>query len=479
MNQTDPGNTVVAGRGSPATGRRPLATPSSRDSLRLIRSMFNDPAGALDPIRASVGTDCLLAAGPVKIAVIGDPSIVSELLTMPASQFRWAHRYNVIGLRFVIGRTSMIVSDGADHDRRRGAVQPAFAKRRLNSWAPMILHDTDLAIERLVAYAGGTEGTVDVYPHMRRLVLGITLRAFFGERMAAHVDEISDRYLRPQHFIEAPAIRQLPHPIPFTNRARVRADKRAINGLIDDEITQRRRSPPPDRPDVLDLMLARDSLTDTEIRDQARTLIGAGYDTTAAAIAWMLLRATATPGVWTQLRHEADTVLHPRATSTEGSADDDTLARLVYAGRVVRESLRLHPAGLIGARAAAHDLVLGGGTVPRGTLILWSPYLAGRDPETWSAPLDFDPDRFVELSPQQKSINDRAWIPFGRGPHACLGFALAQMEMTLIVSRLAQRLDVITTLATMPRPIGLIVNRPEGGAPLSVTARPTAHVANP
>ena len=478
VNEKDPGDTVAADRLPASAGRYPIATPSPQECRRLIRRLFNDPIGALDQIRTSIGTACLLTAGPVKIAVIGEPALVNELLTMPASQFRWAHRYNVIGLRFVIGRTSMIVSDGIDHDRRRSAVQAAFAKRRLNALAPMILDEVDQAVEGLIACAGGEERVIDGYPHMRRLVLRITLRAFFGERMAARADEIGDRYLRPQQFVEAPAFRQLPHPIPFTTRARVRADKRAINALIDDEISLRRQTTPADQPDVLDLMLAHDSLTDTEIRDQARTLIGAGYDTTAAAISWMLLRAAATPEVWARLRNEADAVLHCQAPSTDAT-DNDAFARLGYAGRVVRESLRLHPAGLIGARAVAHDLSLGDCTIQRGTLILWSPYLTGRDPNTWSAPLDFNPDRFSELSAEQKSTSDRAWIPFGRGPHACLGFALAQMEMTLIIARLAQRLDITTTLTTIPRPVGLIVNRPEGGAPIRVATRHSMPVVYP
>jgi cytochrome P450 len=63
-------------------------------------------------------------------------------------------------------------------------------------------------------------------------------------------------------------------------------------------------------------------------------------------------------------------------------------------------------------------------------------------------------------------------VPFGRGARNCIGFALAQMELTLIVARLAQRLDLRPVSDAMPRPVGMVVNRPTGGAPMRVSMRP-------
>ena len=214
------------------------------------------------------------------------------------------------------------------------------------------------------------------------------------------------------------------------------------------------------------------SLSDAEIRDQVKTLIGAGFDTTASALAWVLWCAALSPDAWLRLRAEADAVLGPiDVTSTE--PDHRTLAGLEYAQRVVHESLRLHPAGLVAARMAATDLRLGGHLIRKGTLVLWSPHLAGRNPTSWTDPLRFDPDRYADMTPEQKAISDQAWVPFGRGPHMCIGFALAQMELTLIIARLAQRLDLSPTSTEIPHPIGMVVNQPTGGAPFQVSARGT------
>ncbi len=444
--------------------------PRGRDNFRFVRQLFDDPAAALDGLRDSYGPVCELRFGPTRIALIGDPDTLHEMFATPAEAFRWGNKFTMIGVKFVVGKDSMIVSDGADHARRRGSVQAAFTRRRLNGWIPMIVRRTDVAIDRVVNDLPAGGSTVDLSPVGQNLILGITVHAFFGERFAERADEIGALYERPQKFIEAPAIKQLPHPFPFTARSRVRADKRAIDALIDAEIAQRRSDPSGDPFDILEAIVIEGSLSDSEIRAQVRTLIGAGYDTSSATLAWMLWCAALSPDIWARLRAEADLVLGPIDVSQE-DADHTTLARLEFAQSVVHESLRLHPAGLIGARAAAVDLDLGGYAIRKGTLVVWSPHLAGRDPSAWPNPLLFDPDRFTDLTKEQKAISDRAWIPFGRGPHMCVGFGLAQMELTLIIARLAQRLDLVPMSNETPRPIGMVVNRPLGGEPFRVRAR--------
>jgi cytochrome P450 len=408
----------------------------------------------------------------MRIAVVGGPYLLHQMFSMPAESFRWGHKFNMIGVRFVVGNGSMIVSDGEDHHRRRSSVQTAFTRRRLNSWIPMIMARTDAAIDRVIQPLSTHQTELDLYPVGRNLILGITVHAFFGERLAERADEIGELYERPQQFIEAPAIKQLPHPFPFTARSRVRADRRAIDAIIDAEITQRRAQPTGDPFDILEAVVIDGTMSDAEIRDQVKTLIGAGYDTTASALAWMLWCAALSPDAWLRLRTEADTVLGPINVAA-AEPDHSTLAGLEYAQRVVHESLRLHPAGLVGARMAANDIRLGGYLIQKGTLVVWSPHVAGRDPGSWTDPLRFDPDRFADMTPQQKAMSDQAWVPFGRGPHMCIGFALAQMELTLIIARIAQRLDLIPTRTEVPHPIGMVVNRPTGGAPFQVSARDT------
>lgn len=151
--------------------------------------------------------------------------------------------------------------------------------------------------------------------------------------------------------------------------------------------------------------------------------------------------------------------------------DHTTLNRLEIADRVVRETLRLHPAGVISPREAARDLDIAGDRITKGTLVLWSAHLAGRDPDVWDDPLRFDPDRFIDVTDEQRAAADAAWFPFGGGRRNCIGFALAQMELTLLIARLAQRLDITPPTSGLPAPVGMVVNRPRGGVPFTVNRR--------
>lgn len=287
-----------------------------------------------------------------------------------------------------------------------------------------------------------------------------------GEQLAEQAAEIGGLFQRPQDYLESPALKQLPHPFPFGARARVKRDRRAFDAVIDNEIARLRSDPDGDDRNVLEALVTARDLSDAEIRDQIDTLIGAGYDTTAATLAWLLLQATATPGLWERLRAEADTVF-----GTLSQPDHTSLASLDLAARTVHESLRLHPAGVVGVRETTTEVSAGRYLIPRGTLIAWSPHLAGRDPHHWPNPLGFDPDRHLDPTPQQAALAKAAWVPFGGGSRNCIGFALAQIELTLILARLAQRLDLTPTSTTIPPAVGMVVNRPKGGAPIHVTQR--------
>jgi cytochrome P450 len=451
----------------------PLPTPPRRHRPALIRRLLADPTPVLDELSQRYGSMCRFGAGPMRMAVVGDPTALREMFAMPTEHFRWGHKFNVLG--FVVGKESMIVSDGDDHARRRTSVQTAFSRRRLNGWIPMIVERTDEAIDRLVEsvadpeHLASKEHKVDLHPFGRALVLEIVVRSMFGDSLAAQSSEIGELFERPQAYLEAPAIRQFPHPFPGTTRSRARADRRALDSIIDRQISTLRAEGSTDPLDVLAALVAEGTLSDGEIRDQVVTLIGAGYDTTSASLSWMFWCVSQEPGLWQHLRNEADEVLG--RLGSEPNVDAHSLARLDLANRVMRETTRLHPAGVLSPREAARDLVIGGYRIRKGTLILWSAHQAGRDPRAWHEPLRFNPDRFLSPSDNQTTLADIAWVPFGRGTRNCIGFALAQMELTLIIARIAQRLTITPTTSTVPRPVGMVVNRPTGGAPMRVSAR--------
>lgn len=259
-------------------------------TVSAARGLTGDPCPTLDALSAELGSTFEIAAGVMRMVVVGDPVHLTELYATPADAFLWGHRLNV--LRFYVGDGSMIVSDGNDHRRRRGVAQPAFARRRLDGWVPMIVDEADTMIDTTIA---PRDGVIDLFPVGRRLVLSIVINALFGSAFGDRAAEIDGLIEPAKTYLEQPFVRQLPHPLPFTRRARVRTARARFDALIDAEIARRRAEPATDSGDVLELLLASGDLSDSEIRDQVVTLIAAGYDTTASSLAWTLIRAAGTP----------------------------------------------------------------------------------------------------------------------------------------------------------------------------------------
>ena len=310
-------------------------------------------------------------------------------------------------------------------------------------------------------------------------MLEIVVRALFGERLAARASELGELFQRPQDYLEGSAFTQFPHPLP-AHRAGPgsRADRDAINAILDEQIAHIRAEPSGDPLDVLEALVVDGSLTDDEIRDQVRHPHGRRlrHHVGDAGVDVLVLRRSP-PACGTGCGPRPTRCYGPLAGSRHRRRDARS-ARLDLANRVMRETTRLHPAGVVAPREAAVDVVVGGYRIPKGTLVLASAYLAGRDEAAWDEPLRFDPDRFVDPPEDRKALADIAWVPFSRGARNCIGFALAQMELTLIVARLAQRLDIEATAAAARRGVGIVVNRPEGGAPMRVRARQPAENSN-
>ena len=154
-------------------------------------------------------------------------------------------------------------------------------------------------------------------------------------------------------------------------------------------------------------------MEDREIRDQLLTLLLAGHETTATALAWTLDLLTRHPDVLARLRAELD-------------AGDETYLRAVIA-----ESLRLRPVIPLAGRRLTSDLRADGMVLPAGTDVTPAIWLTHTRPEAYPEPYAFRPERFLGSAP-----STYAWIPFGGGGRRCLGAALAEMEMRVVLTEI-------------------------------------------
>ncbi len=203
--------------------------------------------------------------------------------------------------------------------------------------------------------------------------------------------------------------------------------------------------------DLLGMLLgARDDETgapmaDQQIHDEVMTFLTAGAETTSRGLAWSVYLLGRHPEALGRLHAEVDEVLAGR------TATFDDLPGLPYTRRVLTEALRLYPPGYLLSRGALADTVLGGHLVPAGATVLLSPYALHRDAGLFADPQRFDPDRWA---PERAGdVTPEAYLPFGLGPHGCLGEGFAWTEMTIALATLAARWELRPRSSRPVRPV--------------------------
>ncbi|MFI6097528.1 cytochrome P450 [Lentzea sp. NPDC051213] len=307
----------------------------------------------------------------------------------------------------VDGPTSLIVSDGEDHKRRRRLVQPALVHRQIANYVPVMRANAEEALE---AWRPGQ--TVDAYQEFRRAIRRSTIHALFGEKLAQDSDFFGAHLQLLINLIDRnPAVVALLQRFKTPAWRNAMNARRTVDARVYQAIEEARQAGTADDDHVLaSLVREKDGLNDLEVRDQVVTLIAAGYETTSGATAWAIFNLLRHNGVWERARE-----------------DDDYLAN------VVNETLRLYPPAVISARVAAQPFEFAGKKIKQGTFLLYSPYVTHRLAEVWPDPLRFDPDRW------ERKPAPHEFLPFGGGPHRCIGAGLATTELTVMLKALLQK----------------------------------------
>jgi cytochrome P450 len=260
----------------------------------------------------------------------------------------------------------------------------------------------------------------------------------------------------------------IPFWLPSPWNLRVRRAIRQMDAIIHAIIRQRRESSA-GRTDLLSLLLqARDEgngsgMTDRQLRDEVLTLLLAGHETTANALAWTGYLLTQHPEVESRLLEELQQVLGDRRAT---AAD---LPRLVYTDWVVRESMRLYPPVYAFGRRALEACEIGGHAIPRGTTVILAQWVVHRDSRYFDHPDEFLPERW------QNNLAARlpkyAYFPFGGGPRICIGNTFAQMEAVLVLATLVRRFRWTLVPGQTIKPWPSVTLRPAEGIKIVCTTR--------
>lgn len=418
-----------------------------------------DPMGYFTRIARENGDIVGIRIGPRVFYLVSHPREIEVVLISGQRRFVKGR-----GLKFtasVLGN-GLLTSDGALWQRQRRLAQPAFHKNRVEQYGNTMVA---CALARVSAWKNGER--YDIAAEMAEIALTVAAQTLFSVAL----DSRADTFRRDVTTVMRTVNRRVRALIPVPDwipTPRMRAYSRALaelDAVIYRVIADRRRQGEASGDLLSLLMAARDEagapMSDRQLRDEAMTLLIAGHETTANALAWTWYLLACHPEVRDKLSLEWQSTLNgadPRVTD---------LASMPYTEAVITESLRLYPPAWMIPRQAGEDLELGGHFFPKGSQFVLSQWVVHRDPRFFIHPDRFWPERWLDRE-AGRNIPAMAYFPFGGGPRLCIGRSFALMELALILPAIGQRVSLELLEGTRVEPEPLIGLRPKNGLSMRV-----------
>ena len=405
--------------------------------------------------------------------MLSDPADLKEVFTAPPDVLHPGEGARV--LEPLVGSNSVILLDGDAHMEQRKLMLPSFHGEKMTLLSDLM---TEVAEREVASWPRRTP--IELHPRMQRLTLEIILRAVFGLEPGPRLDALRERLGTMLAFGDRPIslvpIRQeslagriLERVGPFASFVRL---QQGADELIFELIEERRREGGEGN-DILAMLLearhtppaspegtAEDGspMSDQELRDELMTLLVAGHETTASALAWTFERLPRHPEVLRRLREEIE----------EGEED-------AYLTATIQETLRRRPVlPTVAPRLVMRPVEVGGQPYPPGVALVGSAYLVHHDPAIYPDPYAFRPERFLDEAP-----GTYTWIPFGGGRRRCLGSSFAMVEMKIVLRAVLATCDLGTVGGLEVARRRNITIRPAAGAVAVLGERRPAAVSAP
>ena len=442
----------------------PLAPPDA-SGLRVLRGLGRNALAAF-PSRCMdepVTRLRMPALGPA-LVLASAPEAVRQVLQTDAGSYRRLQAVQRV-LRPIVGR-GLLVSEGEPWRQQRKAMAPAFTPRAVPVLAGHIAACAEASWGQLEKSG---DGPVDLLAAMQRLALDIAALSMFALETAAFGGELRamvSGYLAtggrpsPSDFLLPPG---LPTPRSVSRAVFRWRWSRLMRRIIAARRARDAAGPPAAAArDLFDLMAAAHGHDDeTLLADQVATMIVAGHETTALTLFWACFLLAQAPDWQQALADEA------RLLDLAPDRAAAALPALRQTRAVVQETLRLYPPAFMTARQARVAGRLGGVRVPAGAIVLVPFWVLHRNERWWGPTAGaFDPGRFL-ARPEPDRF---AYLPFGAGPHVCIGAQLALTEAVLVLARAMQgsRLALVADRPVLP--VGVLTTRPDH-APLFTIRR--------
>jgi cytochrome P450 len=366
--------------------------------------------------------------------LVDDPDQIQQVLSQPELYVRTRY-YETMRAAFGSG---LITSEGEGWRRRRQRLSPSFAHSHVVTLGPAMERRIEAELDRWAARTA--DGVLDLWPRLLDLTLRVVVDAMAGplELDAQQVSRCFDEVHRHlERCFLCPPLEALPWP---SYRRALATLERTVARIV----AAARARPPTG---LLRGLLEDDAVSPRELRDEAFGLLSAGHETLACALAWSLLLLAE----------------HPEAQERL-AAREPGLAR-----RVLQEALRLHPPITSVSRTNLAEDRLGGVRLAPHSYVNLMIARVHRRPDLWEEPERFRPERFDPEQARQR--HPHAYLPFGAGPHACIGSGFALQEGELALEAIGRRFRLERATDAPVRTQVLMTARPLGGLHLRLVPR--------
>ncbi|HEY1797982.1 MAG TPA: cytochrome P450 [Stellaceae bacterium] len=358
------------------------------------------------------------------------PEAIRHVLIANADNYRRSAATARV-LRPLFGR-GLFFTTGEDWRRQRQTAAHGFNPRAVALLAGQVATAAQGLVAELTPMAGMSFSLIPILRRLALKIIGQTMfsldMARYGARLQSLIMDYAARLGRPTlaDFL-LPA--RVPSPTDLARR-RFRREWRALIGAI---LADRQG-----RAGTRDLFAVLAGTEDDpadpeELADQVATVVVAGHDTTASAMFWALYLLARHPEAQEAIAEEA------AALDLDAERAADALPRLTHTRAAVDEALRLYPPSFVIVREAVGDDVVEGVVVPAGSLIMIAPWVLHRHRALWEEPERFVPGRFL---PDAAALARFAYLPFGIGPHTCIGQSFALTELVLVLAILIRAFHV-------------------------------------
>ncbi|NEQ71913.1 MAG: cytochrome P450 [Okeania sp. SIO2C9] len=427
-------------------------TPPLFQRLQLVLA----PLSTLESYAKKYGDIFTMMTSVGEVVFVSSPQALQEILTKDNNEYE-TPASKVI--QSMLGEYSIFGLEGDRHRRERKLLMPPFHGDRMRSYGELICNITKETASNLKV-----SQPFIALKLMQEITTQVILQAVFGLYDSPRLSQIRLMLVDFIEFTASPLRASLlffpwlqKDLGPWSPWGKYRRQQQQLNELLYTEIATRRSQLDLNRTDILTLMLlARDEegqgMTDQEIRDELITLLFAGHDTTANALAWALYWIHKQPQVYQKLMEELETM--------ETDADPMTIFRLPYLTAVCQETLRIYPVAFATLlRRTKQPVELQGYHLETGTMISGSIYLTHQREDLYPEPKKFKPERFLE-----RQFSTYQYLPFGGGSRRCLGMALANFEMRLVLATLLSNIEMelAENQPVKPQRRGIILG-PRGG----------------